>query len=309
MKINILLIIFIFIFICFYFFNYLLKINSKNEYFENKDNNLHIHSIGENTMNLSVDKELFSPENTMNLSVDKELFSGENTIKMNVYFIDKNELINILHKDSDNYYKSFLKNDLIARKISSVKEYYNYINNSISNFTKEEKEKILRCIKIANEKIYNIKLDWFDGLKANLIDWNIGCMNSNLYENGLPHTRNDIILISKNYLKNNDIRIIKTLIHEKVHIYQKKYKDDSEKFIKYYNYTIIKEKDENDNIRANPDLNNFIYKDKNNNINKAVYNKNPINIEDIIYYPINNQSYEHPYEKMAIDIENYVKVN
>lgn len=262
MKINILFT--IFIFICFYFFNYILKVNFKNEYFEN-------------------------------------------TIQMNIHFIDKNELINILQQDSDNYYKSFFKDDLNARKISSIEEYHNYINKSITNFTLEEKEKLLKCIKIANEKIYNIKLDWFDGLKANKIDWKIGCMNGTLYENGLPHTRNDIILISKDYLKNNDLRIIKTLIHEKVHIYQKKYSDDAEKFIKLNNYTIIKEKDKNDNIRANPDLNNFIYRDKNNHINKAIYNNNPKNIEDIIYYPINNQSYEHPYEKMAIDIENYAK--
>jgi len=238
-----------------------------------------------------------------NNQLKNEYFSNNN--KINIYFIDKNELIDILKKDNDNYYKSFFQNDLNARKISSIEEYYDYIDNSISNFTIEEKEKILRCIKIANEKIYNIKLDWFNGLKANEIDWKIGCMSGKLYENGLPHTRNDIILISKDYLKNNDTRIIKTLIHEKVHIYQKIYNDDTEKFIKYYNYTIMKKKDINDNIRANPDLNNFIYKDKNNNVNKAVYNINPINIEDIVYYPINNQSYEHPYEKMAIDIENY----
>jgi len=234
----------------------------------------------------------------------KEHFSE---INLNVNFINKNDLINILKNDNDNYYKTFFKKDLDTRKIKSIEEYFNYIENSASDFTKEEIKKLLKCIKIADKKIDNIKLDWFDGKKANKIVWKIGCIKGTLYENGLPHTRNDIILISKDYLKNNDIRIIKTLIHEKVHIYQKIYISDTDKFIKYYNYTILKERDKDDNIRANPDLNNFIYKDNNNNINKAIYNSNPKNIEDITYYPINNQSYEHPFEKMAIDIENYDK--
>ena len=55
--------------------------------------------------------------------------------------------------------------------------------------------------------------------------------------------------------------------------------------------------------RANPDLDNWIYKDANNNIYKSYYNDMPSSIEDIKYYPVNNQRFEHPYEKMAIEIE------
>jgi hypothetical protein len=224
----------------------------------------------------------------------------------NVIFINKDNLINILKQDNDNYYKSFFHNDLYARKITSIEQYYGYIDNSIINFTDEEKIKLLKCIKIANDKLSEIKLTWFDGKKASNILWKLGCIKGKLYENGLPHTRDDIILLSNDYLNNNENKIIKTLIHEKVHIYQKIYHNDVNKYIEENKYTKLKIRTYNDNIRANPDLNNWIYMDKNNKINKALYNPNPIDIEDITYYPGTTQSSEHPYEKMAIDIENYI---
>ena len=97
---------------------------------------------------------------------------------------------------------------------------------------------------------------------------------------------------------------MKTLMHEKVHIYQKIYKDHVEKYIKMNNFIKIKERSSSDNIRANPDLDNWIYKDSNNNIYQAIYNNKPSSVEDITYLPFNSQSYEHPFEKMAIFIEN-----
>ena len=157
--------------------------------------------------------------------------------------------------------------------------------------------------------IKNINLKWFNGYKASLIPWNLGCINGKLYENGLPHTRNDIILISnKDINKYNVNKLVKTLIHEKVHIYQKIYPNDCNIYIQTHNFTKLKIRNNNDNIRANPDLDNWIYKDKNEKIYKAEYNnKFPKSIEDITYYPLNSQSYEHPYEKMAIDIEHLYK--
>ena len=76
------------------------------------------------------------------------------------------------------------------------------------------------------------------------------------------------------------------------------------KYLQNNNFTKIKEREENDNIRANPDLDNFIYQDENYNTYKAVYNNNPNSIEDITYYPYNEQYYEHPNERMAIEFEN-----
>jgi hypothetical protein len=76
-------------------------------------------------------------------------------------------------------------------------------------------------------------------------------------------------------------------------------------YLEKNNFKIIKQRTFFDNIRANPDLDNSIYSDDKNNIYKALYNSNkPTSIEDITYYPLKNQLYEHPFEKMAIEIEN-----
>ena len=72
------------------------------------------------------------------------------------------------------------------------------------------------------------------------------------------------------------------------------------------NFKKIKEIEGIDNIRANPDLDNFIYQDENHNTYKAVYNDKANSIEDVTYYPVNNQSHEHPNEKMAIDFESII---
>ena len=77
-------------------------------------------------------------------------------------------------------------------------------------------------------------------------------------------------------------------------------------FLVKNNFTKYKKRTNEDNIRANPDLDNWIYQDLKGDIYEAIYNNNPSSIEDITYKPINNQSYEHPYEKMAIEIEKYV---
>ena len=225
----------------------------------------------------------------------------------NNIFIRSDILFNILKADEDNYYKSFFKNDLYARKINNIDNYIKLIEESIDNFNTFEKNKIKSCI-YEIDKIFNkINLEWFNGKKVNKISWKIGCIKGKLYENGLPHTRNDIILISKDSVNNMSYdKLKKTLIHEKVHIYQKIYLDDLKKYLDKKKFVKFKKRTENDNIRANPDLDNWIYKDNNNKIYKAQYNINPTSIEDIIYYPINTQLYEHPFETMAIEIENSI---
>lgn len=225
-----------------------------------------------------------------------------------IYFINKDTLYDILKSDKDNFYKTFYHLDFKTRNINNIEEYINYIKKSVYNPNEEEKNKIKKCITDANSRLEKLHFNWFDGNKAKELPWNIGCIQEKLYENGLPHTRGNIIILSKKDINEyNESKLVDTLIHEKVHIYQKIYKDDVEKYLNEYNFSIVKKRDEFDNIRSNPDLNNIIYKDNNNNIYKATYKNNPKSIEDIVYSPINNQSYEHPFEKMAIFIENYNK--
>ena len=225
-----------------------------------------------------------------------------------IYFLDKEQLFDLLKNDNDNYYKTFSKNDYKTRNINNINEYINLIKESTTDFTHLEKDKLIRCAKKVNIYFDNIKYEWFNGQKANAILWKFGCVKGKLYENGLPHTRIDTIILSKEHLNTyDDNKLIKLLIHEKIHVYQKMYPNDVQLYITLNGFIPIKKRDMNDNIRANPDLDNWIYKDKESNIYKAEYKKDPKTIRDVIYNPSDSQLYEHPYETMAITIENLYK--
>jgi hypothetical protein len=123
----------------------------------------------------------------------------------------------------------------------------------------------------------------------------------------MPHTRNDIIFLSKYVINNDEDNLINILIHEKVHIYQRYNYEKLEKIISKMGYGFSRKNKNIKLLRANPDLNDNIYYDKKNNIELIGTYKNntPSGINDII---ITNFSAEHPYEKMAYDIaEEYTK--
>ena len=238
-----------------------------------------------------------------------EYFDNQNTDnRLNIYFLNKNELSNMLIKDDDNYYNKFFDYDLYARNIKNINEYKSKIKDSVVNLTEIQKNKLIECCNIVDEKLKEINFDGFDGLKASTIMWKIGAIKGKSYENGLPHTRKYIIVlpIEKINLKTTE-QLCKLLCHEKVHVYQKKYKEDIDKYLKKNDISILKIREEKDMVRANPDLDNYIYTNNNNIIYSAKYNSaKPSSIVDIEYNNDGTQSSEHPFEKMAIDIENSI---
>jgi hypothetical protein len=222
-----------------------------------------------------------------------------------IRFLSSNELYYILRMDIDNYYNTFTKKDLEVRNIENTDEYISKIKESVSEFTLSEKNILKKCINIISKNLSKINLEYFDGSKANKIIWKIGCVKGNEYEDGLPHTRNDIIILNHNSLNTNINNIILLLIHEKVHIYQKMYEKDIEKYLKKFNFKRIKSRPEN--VRANPDIDNYLYKDDS-KVYKAMYNKNASSVSDVRYSSYNDgQKSEHPFEKMAIEIEDLYK--
>jgi hypothetical protein len=99
--------------------------------------------------------------------------------------------------------------------------------------------------------------------------------------------------------------LIKTLIHESIHIYQRYNKREMDEYMIKNGFEKIRKKNKGELIRSNPDLDEFIYKDKNGIEMKALYNsENPNGIGDIKI----SHNMEHPYEYMAYEIaENYYK--
>jgi len=60
-------------------------------------------------------------------------------------------------------------------------------------------------------------------------------------------------------------------------------------------------------LRANPDIDNYIYSNSNNELLYCTYNDNATSIMNVTYYPINNEANEHPFEMMAYSIESNIQ--
>ena len=233
----------------------------------------------------------------------KEEYKEENK---HINFLSKNDLLTILIKDEDKYYEKFYKKDFDVRNSKNIEEYKKLIKESVIDITEEEKNKIIQMINEIENKILNVKLKWFDPIKFNKIKWNIGFVYGKKYEYGLSHTRNNVIIISKETLTKDRQDLLRTLVHEKIHIYQKIYKQDVTNYLQMNNFKKIRKRNENDMIRINPDIDEWIYSDEKNNEYKAIYKEDSKKLRNIIYSPCNSQICEHPFEKMAIEISKMI---
>jgi hypothetical protein len=234
----------------------------------------------------------------------------ENSHSNHVQFLSKEELIDILLENQDRYYDTFTNHDLKVRKISDIEEYYSIIRSSACNGTDDLKKKITKCIEKLNGKLRKIEEESLYGISCKKlmdIPWKIGFTCDRNYENGFPHTRNDVIILnSTDCMNRSETRLCKLVLHEKVHVYQKMYKPEMDKYVLDSGYTILKTKpirDENSLYSANPDVDSIVYGHRETKEEfYAKYRENPKSFQDI-QYPNDDPKYEHPFEKIAYDIE------
>ncbi len=229
----------------------------------------------------------------------------DNNRNSNNYYLTKSELEKTLINDKDDYYKSFNLLDYEVRKIKTITDYYEKIKKSCINVNNTNKQILDECIEIASNKIKKYNIIGFNGKKSETIPWNIGLITGKEYEEGFPHTRNLIIIIPESILLNKN-QLLRVLIHEKIHIYQKFYKNDIEKYLIKNNFKKYKKKILFNNVRANPDIDEYIYKNNKDEMLRSIYKNNPKSILDVEIIPINNIKYEHPYEYMAYNIEKII---
>lgn len=208
---------------------------------------------------------------------------------VNIKYLNNKELSKILIKDEDNFYKNLSKPNLEFRNIKEINEYLQCIDNYLYTLTKKEKQIITNAIYKAHSKLKNKHFIGFNYNKIHNYPWIIGCSIGENYEFGYPHTRNKIIIL--NYKNIYDKDLYKTLIHERIHIYQKLFPNDINKFLNYFEFKKIKRKDINH--LDNPDTDEFIYKCNNDFILECKIVNNNLEYSNL------SSEYEHPYEYMA----------
>jgi len=232
----------------------------------------------------------------------KYLYRENNGVK----FLTKNEVCKLITENRDKYYETFNENDLLVRNVKNKNEYVQKIKNSCSEFTKEEKKILKKCANSVKLTLRQTQMTFgrgFDNVKASEIPIIFGCMAGNEYEGGLPHTRYPAIILYSNQVTSMSVlEVEKLVIHELAHLYQKMYPNDLKKYLNENYFEIIKQRIGNDNVRANPDIDSFIYRNQNNNqAYEYIYNPFPGSIGDVT-----QSNKEHPFEEMAYKIEKII---
>lgn len=153
-----------------------------------------------------------------------------------------------------NFYHGLLNNNnMNIRKNIISKEF-------IYHLSKEQNSILQNDIKKANNLLFAYK-------RLYGIPWKITFLNSEFeIENNFPHTHGNVIFLFDNYFnKNHDSRVL-TLIHEKIHIYQRFFPIPYHKILlDYYKLNInslLHRHEDFNQVRMNPDLNLLIYDDK-----------------------------------------------
>lgn len=249
--------------------------------------------------------------------------NGKNDKHLN--YMSYEETVRFLESDEDRYVAKLSPIDLYARKVSSKEEYINIIKGEATHFNKGDKLILDKCTKKADELLRNININTISS-ESNLdyskylnykdianIKWVLAITrndNGSKYEDGLSHTRKHVIFLSQDVLNYSEDEIIKLLIHEKIHIYQR----NNEALFKtiIYNMGYAESTDGQEisqdklrYVRSNPDVNNKIYKNVHTGeLMICLYSSDkPKRINDII---IQNYAMEHPYEKIAYEISEHI---
>jgi hypothetical protein len=144
------------------------------------------------------------------------------------------------------YISNFNNTDIFVRDMT---HYENYIYDKIPSSFK-------RTIAKDIEKI-NKKLKVYKRLCE--ITWKIAILQINV-ENNLPHTHNDVIFLPHTFLKLEEKSRTEILLHEKIHVFQRKYPIQTHfLYIKYWSIVLYTLRSYEEPLRSNPDINHIIY--------------------------------------------------
>jgi hypothetical protein len=195
-------------------------------------------------------------------------------------------LSELIHRES--YYENMNKLDLASRSYKNNQDAFTDFLKNIRKPSIEEQLVIQLAIKYANSFTQNFS-------KFKKIEWKI-MITENSVEAELPHTHADIIFLPSSHVKKVSASLINTLIHEKIHVFQRLHPCECNMlYTKYWGFSFNSiNYGENSMTRSNPDINQIIYNDDNNHAIIAMYKSlDSPRLSDI------TDTRDHPHEMMA----------
>ena len=189
------------------------------------------------------------------------------------------------------YFESMNPLDIKARAAESRQETFNNYIKSVRKPTPHEQKKLKNATVFADEL-----LKPYHALAQ--IPWRFLIANDYI-EAGFPHTHHDIIIIPKTHLSSAaHMSLINTLIHEKMHIFQRLNPPMCHKlYLDYWKLKIAGHRDlyyDTRHSRRNPDTNHLVYKDETQLIQLYYKNKETPSLQETFGDPR-----DHPHEIMA----------
>lgn len=190
-----------------------------------------------------------------------------------ITFLTRDSTQEFVLQDEDMYVSKLTPQDVRARRCASNDEYKAVAIRACSEFSPAQKKVLTEAscqadVRLARATTFDAIID----LRV-LADmpWKFACVTGTAYENGWPHTRSDVIFLSKAFFQHYSPAlgpltsafrdIVETLIHEKVHVFQRAYPELMRVYNMSHGFERIAPKAAYDrlDIRSNPDLDGFVY--------------------------------------------------
>ena len=222
-----------------------------------------------------------------------ETFEGFEGSKVQI--LSKDSVLDLLvYNHPDNYYDSFSNLDLKARNVKSLDEYLRKIRSVCfySDAGADKNKIIRRCITRASKDMgKEDKGKWIDMNKLLTLPWKIAVTSGgSTYEYGFPHTRGDVIVVNEKDVKDDD-EFVDTLLHEQMHVYQKMYPEDFQKYLDSEGFVRYCRRNRIQNVAANPDADAWVYM-KDGEVFVGQYSGRNINYRSVTFKPVNHPRFD-----------------
>jgi hypothetical protein len=219
-------------------------------------------------------------------------------VESDITILSNDQIKDFILKDKDGFFKSLTPSDLSARNSSSLEEYTQKVLNDVMYQLSDNELNLINKAANKADKLLSKKYKFLSKLP-----WKLAIINNRNYEGGYPHTREDIIFIFPWVLNLPYETLVRIFIHEKFHVLQRNYPDNPIVINYMKKFKRIKKREhqlyEEPLLRANPDLDEWIYQNKEGIIMYSKYtSESPNGISDTN----DSSSEEHPYEKMAYEL-------
>lgn len=210
--------------------------------------------------------------------------------------------------ETSHYFTRLNEADLKARLATSQEHYMKMYKSHLTTFSSQETKQLNKIIKDLNENyLYKYK-------NLYKMPWNLVKFKD--IEENYPHTLGDTIFLPERFFEYDPARQTETILHEKIHVYQRMYPIETSKLIRGLGFEVFNSQANVPLIRSNPDTDSFVYK-LNNTVQAAMFSNNtPSSIKEAQvailqgdkpwnFGPTIHQL-EHPFEIMACMIPQIV---